>query len=177
MNKILLLPFIFLLGATVTVLPSSSVTNTYTTGSITDVDEGTASPNDSDFMTADDSGYSFEYTPTAHGLTDADTITNVTINIRVKDNDNSSRWDVYLYIGGVSKGSVTYNSNTVITTAAINTAGWNTDWTEAQLDTIKVRIDTADAGTVDTFWLYATDVVITYTAGAGGATNVVRMIL
>lgn len=178
MNKYIpILIGLLLVGATSTIVPTADVTNEWDSGTYADIDEGIASANDSDFITTDTSGNTLRFTLGNPGLTDGDTITDVNMIIRCKDNDSSNRFTCHIYIGGSSQGSVTINSNAAITNRTASLAGWDTDWTAAQLDGMEAVVVSDDTGSEGDYWLYTLDVEITYTAGAGGATNTVRMIL
>jgi hypothetical protein len=176
MNKLLLVPFIFLLGAEVTVVPDSEIINDWT-GAYTDIDEDIATPNLTDFITTDSVDNTAAFNLSNPGLVDGDTITNVTVKIHAKDNDSSNRIDVKIYIGGVSQGTVNVNTTTTAATYTTNNVGWNTDWTASQLDGMALYLVSDSNGAEGDYWIYTANVIITYTAAVGGATNVVRMIL
>ena len=109
--------------------------------------------------------------PNTHGIVDGDTVSNVSVKVHHREGEatTSSTLDVDLLISGTVQGSaVTFANRQTLTTDTANDVGWNTDWTEAQLDTLQVRLTTAQAGmpTNDVWEVDLVEVVITYTEAA-----------
>jgi len=110
----------------------------------------------------------------ASGLSDGDTITDVSIQVRawVDTDGGDESVTVDLVIGGTGQGGVAGTVGELSVSPATLTArsnvAWDTDWTAAQLDGLQVDITGNQAGmptnnvwNVDTVW-----VVITYTPAA-----------
>lgn len=154
----------------------------WTSGGWADVDEGIASTDDDTTKVvsgttatpvAEGSTLNLDFAATA--LSDSDTITRVAFDIRATTDDVSSgKTDltVQLIIGGAAQGAAVNLDLTSgwATFSDVNDIGWNSDWTEAQLNGAQVRLITAQAGmATDDVWEVSTvDMVVTYTAGGGG---------
>jgi hypothetical protein len=180
MNKsiilILLVPSL-VFADTVNIVPTSDVSNAWDSGTYADIDEGIDTPNYSDFITVFEDGFVVRFVMANPGLVDGDTITAVKVKVRAKDNDSSNRINFRVYIGGVSKGESQINTTTTITDYTVTNAGWDLDWTAAQLNGMEVWVESAGSGATGDYWIYALDVEITYTAAGGGASNIVKMVI
>ena len=112
----------------------------------------------------------------AHGRSDGDTITNVGITVRLADNGTAGTLtaDVELLIGGTTQGTVTTASlsGTMANYGPLNIAGWNSDWTAAQLTGAQIRITPQQSGMPGTNALDidCADVIITYDVATVSAT-------
>lgn len=104
----------------------------------------------------------------ASAVEDADAVTNVSITVRLKKGGTAGTetCDVNFLIDAVDKGTV--NTGALTTSFAnygpLNTAGWNVDWTAAEMDGAEVRLTPRQSGmpgsnAVD---LDCCDVVVTY---------------
>lgn len=147
----------------------------WTTGGFADIDELVSSPNDTDFIQTaiDGEGEVIDIDLDNTALTDGDTITNVTVNIRGHINTvgGVGRVRVNLLIGGVIQGGNQITCNIeAITNYAANTLEWNVDWTAAQLNGMQIRLTTVQSAmpTNVQHRVTALDVVITYTPAGGG---------
>ena len=120
-------------------------------GAITDIDEPVASADGNSY------GTTTENDTADFGLTnpaligDADTVNSVTITIRAQKGGTAGneRWQVDLLIGGVVQGSQQSTGNLTTSFAnytGINDAGWNSDWTQAQLNGMQIRLTAIQAG-------------------------------
>jgi hypothetical protein len=143
------------------------------TGTFADIDEGIASADGSVMSTTvDDDVLLLDLTATA--VADADTVTQVDIVVRAREGAGSAgnnRVGAILVIGGVEQGTEQSSANMTTTFAnyTFNVAGWNSDWTQAQLNGAQVRIWARQVGKAEsaTWEVDAVDVDITYTAAGG----------
>ncbi len=138
-------------------------------GSVAAVDEAVASADGATVSTTiEDDTVIFDLTNTA--LTDADTITDVSITVRAKKTGTgAASFEVALLIGGSSQGidgTAPFLSTSFVNDVYTNT-GWNSDWTAAQLNGAQVRVVAINALLVVDSWVIdCIDVVITYTPSA-----------
>jgi len=158
----------------------------WTSGGWADVDEGIASFDDDTTKVV--SGTTA--TPVAEGATlnldfapritvvDADTVTRVAFDIRATSDLISTGSDLtaQLVIGGTPQGAAVALGLTAswATFSDVNDVGWNSDWTEAQLNGAQVRFITTQSGkpTSDVWEVSTVDLVITYTPAAGGGLSI-----
>ena len=84
-------------------------------------------------------------------LTNANTITGVTVTVRAQftgDKIAVGGLDVELLIGGVSQGTDTVALTTLMANYVASKAGWDQDWTAAELDAMQVRVTRHTPGKV-----------------------------
>lgn len=157
--------------AEVTILPDGLTRSAgnWQTGALTDIDEGISAADGNLLQTdTDGEGETFTLDFASPGLSDSDTISQVDIVVRhIDGTDTDSDIAVELLIGGTTQGTVTPAHASSLTNDTLNTAGWNTDWTQSQLDGLQVRITATQGGkaVADQWGIDAVEVVITYTAG------------
>lgn len=161
--------------ATATILPNGLTKNTgWATGALADIDEGIAAADGSLLSTsADGEGEQFTVDFASPGLTDADTITQCDVILRHQSGGASgnSLLDVEFLIGGAAQGVTQSTLNrTSLTNDTLNDVGWNTDWTQSQIDGVQVRVTAAQAGmpTAEQWDVDTLEILITYTPGASG---------
>jgi len=158
----------------------------WTTGGWADIDELVSSPTDSDFIqtAANGEGEVILFDLVDSGLLDSDIISSVEVNVRARlvNSGVQGRIDLALYIGGASQNSGAPSTAALTTSFAnytlITDAGWDADWTAAQLDGMQVELTAAQAGKAvpQQFEVSAVDVVVTYTAGPITATGTITVI-
>jgi hypothetical protein len=106
------------------------------------------------------------------GVTDADTVTQVQIRIRARldTGDADSNIEVDWIIGGVAQGTQqeTGHLNAGFTTYTLSSAGWDSDWTAAQLNGAQVRLTTEQGGMPGGYLCHVSEVEVevTYTAAS-----------
>jgi len=114
---------------------------------------------------------------TTAGLSDADTITDVTINIRALCDSGGGKDFITanLIVNGSARTGVQQSIGTSYVDYSLNDptaiTGWNEDWTATQLDNLDVRISNEQTGMgITAIWqVDFCEIVITYTpAPAGG---------
>ena len=112
-------------------------------------------------------------------LEDADTINSVTIDARLRcdlaSGDSVFRFD--LLIGGTPQGFTDQvPTSSWATYTGITNAAWDSDWTAAELDGMQISITSRQTGmpTADLWEVTALDVVIDYTAAAGGQLHTIK---
>jgi hypothetical protein len=164
--------------------PNGTYSGTGWTGTGSNITEGIASA-DGNEISSDSDGeadtVTIDIEPSA--LTDADTITNVSIVVRarVTTNGGDESITVNLVVDSSAQTAVAGTPGELNashqTLASRNDATWNTDWTAAQLDALQVTVVGAQTGMPDpNVWHIDTlDVVITYTPGGGGGTTIVDL--
>lgn len=143
------------------------------TGGATDIDEPIGSPDTTYYgagAEADSADFGFD----ASVVEDADTVTNITFNIILRDIGTSggSTMEVDLLIGGVVQGTTQTITTGGLDTlySDINNAGWNVDRTAAEMDGMELRITPQQTGMPGTneAYLETANAVVTYDpAGAG----------
>lgn len=160
--------------ATDTLVPNSDDSG-WDTGSFADVDEGVLTPDDDATKVVETS----RNTTMLFGLTstvvvDADTVTNISVDVRARSDKASSNSNlgIEILIGGVVQGAqqtVTLTTSWA-STFGTNDAAWNVDRTAAQLNGMEVQIESVQGGmpTADVWEVSAIDVVITFTEAAAG---------
>ena len=142
------------------------------TGTDADIFEAIAGADDTGLrnQVSEGDGLLLDLEDSARG--DGDTITNVSIVARGQRGANAGdNFTVQIYIGGVAQGSpVSFGTLTASwsTSGTLNDAGWNSDWTAAQLDGMQVEVVPTQGGMPENVDVYVDcfDVVITYTAAA-----------
>ena len=138
-------------------------------GAVTNIDEAIAAA-DASLYGPGPNADAADFGLSATVVVDADTVTQVDITVRLRDNGTSGNQqaDVELLIGGTSQGSVTTDNMTTAFAdyGPLNTAGWNSDWTASELAGAQIRITPAQSGMPGTnaMDIDCADVVITYTA-------------
>jgi len=164
--------------ATETLFPDGTYSGTGWTGTGSNISEGISAA-DSNEISSDSDGegdvLTVDFANSA--LSDGDTITRVDIQIRgrVTTNGGDESFDVELVVGGTGQGSVAGSSGELNashqTLASRNTAGWNSDWTLAQLNGLQVDLIGVQAGmpTANVWHIDTLEVVITYDPAAAGA--------
>jgi hypothetical protein len=143
------------------------------TGSVSNVDEATAGADGASVSTTSRNDVViFDLDNTS--LTDADTITNVTIKVRGRVQFTvlgEPRFDVELLIGGVSQGiGLGPGLTSSFVTGSYVHFLWHSDWTQAQLNGAQVKVTAKDDLEATTTWYVdCIDVVVTYTPPAANA--------
>lgn len=159
--------------ATETLLPNGDAANGWAVGTFADVNQGVDTPNDTLVMSDNTTeGKVVTYNMGDSIIVDADIVTNVTIRTRALRGSNAGdSIGLDLLIGGVPQGA---QVNRVLTTAHddvdSNDAGWNVDWSAAQMDGIQVRMTTLQTGMpgVVDITVSEVEIVATFTPDAGG---------
>ncbi len=142
-------------------------------GAVTDIDEAISGADGNSYgTTTEDDVADFGLTNPAV-INDAATVNSVTITLRAQKGGTAGneRWQVDLLIGGVVQGSQQSTGNlttSFVNYSGINDAGWNSDWTLAQLQGMQVRLTAIQAGKSGTQVtdIDCMDVVVDFTAGA-----------
>ena len=137
-------------------------------GAATDIDETIAGADAAVYGPGPDADAA-DFGLSATVVVDADTVTQVDITVRLEDNGTAGTLtaDIELLIGGTSQGLVnTGATGAMANYGPLNTAGWNSDWTAAQLAGAQIRITPQQSGMPGTNALDidCADVLITYTA-------------
>lgn len=107
-------------------------------------------------------------------VTDGDTVTRVAFDIRAASDKVAASSDltIQLLIGGTPQGIpvAVVLTGSQVDTLDVNDAGWNTDFTAAQLNGAQCRVLTTQTGmpTDDVWEIDVLDLVITYTPAAAG---------
>lgn len=160
-------------GVTVNVNSIDSSAWSSPSGAATDIDEAIASADGSTYSAGADSGGSALVLGFGSpGLSDSDTITQVDVTVRTSDGGSAgnTQLDVELLIGGSTQGTVSTGNTTgsLANYGPLNTAGWNSDWSQTQLDGLQVRLTPTESGMPGTNLpaLDCVDVDITYTPPA-----------
>jgi hypothetical protein len=161
-----------------TLPPSAGGSFSNWTGAFSDIDEGTASPDTADIIAATAKNGTALLNIADSAVGDGDTVTGVDIVLhqqtRGAGNDSI---EAALVIAGVEQGSnVSRTLPSSWETFTYNDAGWNSDWSAAQLDGLQVRLYARQSGMPSTVGheVAALDVVITYTPAAGGGPLLAR---
>lgn len=120
-------------------------------GAVTDIDEPISGADGNSYGTTTENDTADFGLTNPLLITDADTVNSVTITWRAQKGGTAGneRWQLDLLIGGVVQGTQQSTGN--LTTsfanyAGINDAGWNSDWTLAQLQGMQVRATAIQAG-------------------------------
>lgn len=145
------------------------------TSNFSAVDEGSGAPDDADKITAADNNITDEFEVQDSARVDADTITRVDIKVRARaTGGGNNSIQAQLVIGGVSQGNVQQAlvNDDPFTTFTLNTAGWNSDWTAAQLDGMRVIVKSIQSGmpTSAGWEVSMVELIVTYTPGGPGGT-------
>ena len=144
----------------------------WATGAYTDIDEGTDSPSDADMIStaADGEGEVMVLDLDDSALGDGDTITSVDIVVRNRESLPVGNIAVRLLIGGADQGSAGTTSSSNFHTDQLNVAGWNVDWTAAQLNGAQVSLTAAQIGmpSAEQFDVSALQVEVNYTPAVAG---------
>lgn len=154
-------------------------------GGWADVDDGGIAPSspgsgptDADYLeqTTGGEGVTIDLDLSAHGITDADTITAVDVYVRAYNNGGTGNDNVLVdwLIGGTPQGTQ-YNTGTLTGSpanyvASGSTQAWNADYTASQLDGAQVRLTSAQSGMPTELQTRVTEVEvrITYTPASTG---------
>lgn len=141
-------------------------------GAATDIDETIAGADGSAY------GPGGEADPADFGLTstvvvDSDTVSRVDITVRLRRSGTAGQEqaDVQFLVGGLIQGS-TFSTGNLTTSFAdygpFNSAGWNNDWTQAQLNGAQIRLTPTQSGKPGTnaVDIDCADVVVTYTGAS-----------
>ena len=104
----------------------------------------------------------------ASAINDIDVVTDVGITVRAKYFDKfggDGTLDVSLLVGGVSQGTETTSTlNSLFGNHVLSNAGWDSDWTAAQLAGMQVKVVADSTFADDPTWsIDCIDVDITYT--------------
>ena len=146
----------------------------WNSGGFADVDEGVPGDDDTTKVTEVAKNNTIIFDLGDSALEDADTINSVKIDVRMRcdlaSGDSLFQFDIL--IGGTPQGT----TNQVPTSSwasylGLTNVAWDTDWTAAQLDGMQVSVRSIQTGmpTTDLWEVTAIDVIIDYTAAAGGA--------
>ncbi len=145
------------------------------TSNFSAVDEGSAAPDDADKLTTAAKNVADEFDFEDSALVDADTITRVDVKVRARvTGGGANEIQADLIIGGVSQGTVNQalvNSDP-FATFTLNLAAWNSDWTAAQLDGMRVIVKSIQTGmpTASDWEVSVVEAIVTYTpSGPSGA--------
>lgn len=150
----------------------------YSNVDITDLEEAIASA-DGDHYGPGPEDDPADFGLTASEVVDSDTVTNVSITVRLQANGTAAaiQADIDFLIGGSVQGAAVDTGNLTGSFAnygPLNDAGWNSDWTAAQMDGAEVRITPRHSGMPGTVEvdIDCMDVVVTFTpAGVGSPWN------
>jgi len=154
--------------------------NGWPTGDFTDVDEAVASADGAVMATTTENDLII-FDLDASVIEDADTVTAVDMVIRGREGAGAAgtnSFRVTLLIGGAGQGAV--NSATLTTSfqnLSLSAAGWDVDWTAAQMDGMQVQVEARQVGMAASgIWeIDCLDVDIVFTEGAGGLSIPVAM--
>ena len=140
-------------------------------GAATDIDEAVSAADGNLYgpgAEADAADFGFANTGE---IVDGDTVTNVSITVRLKKGGTAGneQADVQLMVSGSPVGSAVTTGNLTTSFAnygPLNDAGWNSDITQAEVDSIEVRVTPTQSGMPGTnaVDLDCCDVVITFTS-------------
>ena len=141
-------------------------------GNVTDIDEAVGSA-DGNVMSSSTNGEGETLRVALTdvvSVTDGDTVSNVSVTLRCSaPGTGNNSFDVELFIGGTSQGSANTGQVTgsLANYSGLNNAGWNSDWTAAQLNGAEILITCAQNGKgVNTQYnVDCLDVIVTYSAG------------
>lgn len=133
-------------------------------GSYTDIDEGTVSPNISDYITLATSGSSGDTCTIDFTATGGLSGTVVGVNVMISSLPRSSGIDVELLIGGVSQGTTTDSGAITVNNNVrrISNANWDSAWSESQLDGAQVKLTNKNGGKLSSGIIYTVDLEILY---------------
>ena len=144
-----------------------------TTGVITDIDEGVAAA-DGNLCATSSNGEGDIFTigfADVVGITDADIVNSIIVRLRCGVTGPNGTYAVDFRIGSVIQG--TQQNTGALTVAQANynladAAGWDADYTEAQLNGMDVLLDPSQSGMPDpqTWSVDAIEIEIDYTAGS-----------
>jgi hypothetical protein len=139
-------------------------------GAATDIDEAIASADGNLYgpgPEADAADFGFA----SPSLADADTITGISVTVRLLGSGTAGaeQADVEFLIGGVVKGATKTTGDLTGSFAnygPFTDAGWDSDWTAAELDGMEVRITPTQSGMPGTnaVDIDCADIIVTYTA-------------
>lgn len=150
----------------------------HTSGAYTDIDEGTDSPNDSDFISSSTDGeaevINLDFGGPGPILT-ADTVTAVVLKVRVRSSIGTSA----SFTGGLidnvtpisdSTESPVSNTSSFVTYTLTDTTNWDVDWSQTSLVLMNVNITFAQGGmpTAEQWDISAAQLEVTYTPAAAG---------
>ena len=141
-------------------------------GAAADIDEAIADADANIYGPGpEDDAADFGFSATSAAITDAATVNGVDFEIRVLDDGTAGTaiLTVELLIGGTSQGSTTINPNSSLTNHTISLAGWDSDWTKAELDGAELRLTPSQSGMPGTnaVDIDCAELIIDYTAVAG----------
>jgi hypothetical protein len=156
-----------------TLLPNSDDLG-WPTGTFADIDEGIASADAAVMSTTIDNDV-LVVDLGATAIADADTVNTVTIKVHGRSTGSGGKdsFIIEWLIGGVAQGGAF--TTAVLTgshaTYSATDAGWNSDWTQAQLNGAQVQITANQTGkaTAATWEIDAIDVDIDYTLATAGS--------
>ncbi len=144
------------------------------TGTFADINEDFGSP-DAAIMQTTDAELSdiLILDVGASAVEDADTVDNITIDIRALCSGTGGKDDyvVELLIGGVGQGTVTHQDvGQSFGTLSSNLAGWNVDRSASDMDGAQIRITSNQRGmaAAGNWQVDTVRMVVTYTPAAGG---------
>ena len=140
-------------------------------GAATDIDEAVASADGNLYgpgAEADAADFGFANTGE---IVDGDTVTNVSITVRLKKGGTAGneQADVQLMVSGSPVGSAVSTGNLTTSFAdygPLNDAGWNSDLSQVEVDSIEVRVTPMQSGMPGTnaVDIDCCDVIITFTS-------------
>jgi len=138
-------------------------------GLLTNVDEQVAFA-DGSTVSTNTSGHLVVFNLTSSAITTPDTITNVDMTIRAMvdialGGGGAGSFDVTLLVGGVGQGTVNVALTGAMANVPASHAGWDQDWTAAQLSGMQVGIvSRQDAPVINEWFIDCIDVDILFTA-------------
>lgn len=138
------------------------------TGPVTNIDEGVASADGLICSVTNTTSMRVDFFPSA--VADGDTVTAVRPKVRARSTTvgGTDNINVDLYIGGVKKGTTQTTALTAsFVDLSFNNAGWDVDWTAAEMDGIQLDIFINHTGEAQPIAseVDAIDLDITFTLG------------
>lgn len=140
-----------------------------TSGAATDIDEGVSAADGNSCDTSSD-GEGEVFTvgfADVVGIVDGDTVNSITVRIRVERQDATGEYSIDFRIGGVIQGSQQSTSGlgTSFANFELTDVGWDSDWTQAQLNGMDILMTPTQAGmpTPTTWRLDAAEIDIDFT--------------
>jgi len=140
-------------------------------GAVADIDEAIADADAAIYGPGpQDDVADFGMTATSGSISDSATITNIDIEVRVLDDGTAgtSLLDVILVIAGTPRGTTQITTTATMTNFQVGNAGWDVDWTKAQLDGAEIRLTPTQSGMPGTNQvdLDCAEIIITFTPPA-----------
>lgn len=136
-------------------------------GFLSNIDEPTSAADGSTIDTdADADAVVLSLDDVGSTILDAYDVLNVTMVLRGEKSRSNmvAQFDVELLINGASQGTSSAVLNAAMTNHSLSNPGWDQDWTQAQLNSMQVRVTSAVTSGPSKYNLYldALDVIVTY---------------